>query len=659
MKILLVEDSLGMRKIVRSMLGNLGHHEVLEAGHGGEAWDLLRRHSADVVLTDWNMPVMSGLELITKIRQSPQFDNVPVVMFTVRSTREDVVQALKAGADTYLTKPFTPRQLQDKLASVLGRRSQGQVGWVLKGVDPLRRDDTYPLVVFGEEASAADQLAQPDLREVVRYLFAAVTSIEQARGRLEEGQRLGYCLSSNTATLARWLRAYRQRVRLVLLSTRMSGNGLTLARLVSINRQGDFAVFLVCDAAAEVPLRARYALERLGVVMLERPRLDADSLAQLLDDYLVPRLGVAPPRELLSPAEIRERLATDIRHMAALPVLPQVHQQIVALDRDPNSDISAWIRAIEVDPLSRAQVIRRARSPIYGFRGEISDADKAVILLGKSATKELIVSSALRRSVEGVTEKDFNVDDYWVHGVAVATLARLLHFPLDESVWTPDQRKDFVAFGLDREALDELRRLQLWQRWLLSPQQDPFLAGMMHDIGKVALVEGYPGLYGVILEAMASSHWSSPMAAAEEVMAGGANHAEVGRILADSWKLGEDVARVVESHHAPGAEDAFAALIALADLIGNGIYPFPRQATYPMLRLLQTEPDLAGAGEVGASAAEDDPLEPQDDPWRAVTRFVPPGLLARLGLELADVIRLGRCLGPTVRRLTEDLRRSL
>jgi HD-like signal output (HDOD) protein len=449
-------------------------------------------------------------------------------------------------------------------------------------------------------------------------------------------------------------------VRLVLLSIQIPGNGLTLARLISINHQGDFTVFLVCDSTAEVPQRARYALERLGVVLLERPRLDTDALVHLFDDHLISRLGIGPPSELPSPEEIRQRLENDIRHMVSLPVLPQVHQQIVALDRDPTSDIQAWIKAIELDPLSRAQVIRRARSPVYGFRGEITEADKAIILLGKTATKDLIVSGALRRSVEGVKDQDFSVDDYWVHGVAVAVMARILQFPLDESRWTPDQRKDFDSFGLSAEALECLRRLRLHERLVLGPQQDPFLGGMMHDIGKVALVEGYPGLHSMIQGVMVVGRWSVPMAVAEASVAGGANHTLVGRLLAESWKLGDDVCRVVENHHAPSAEDRFSQLIALANLLGNGIYPFPKQATYPIARLVQGGmASLPGAAPPAEAPDAFGEMAPEDDPLKAVRRFLPAGLLEQLGLGLQDLIDLGKTLGPVVQRLTEEIRKSV
>ena len=109
---------------------------------------------------------------------------------------------------------------------------------------------------------------------------------------------------------------------------------------------------------------------------------------------------------------------------------------------------------------------------------------------------------------------------------------------------------------------------------------------MMHDIGKVALAHGYPGLYPQILEELRGQNWQNPMSYGEETLAGGANHCVVGRILAGSWKLGDDMSRVVEHHHDPSAGHGLEQLIALSDFIAGGFIPFPNTAEYPLYRVL-------------------------------------------------------------------------
>ena len=660
MKVMLVEDSMGMRKLMVSMLKSLGMDEVIEAVDGRDALNGLRDQQIDLLLTDWNMPVMDGIELVETLRSEPEYGSLPILMFTARSAKEDVLRALKAGVDTYIAKPFTPPQLQAKIQSILGKHSQNQVTHILNEQARLGRSADNPLVIFGEAATSPQQLNNSSNREILGFLTRAVdglTFINSGSGDL----KIDYLLENSTVDITKRIRSFQEQVRMLLLSVDLPGGGVTLARLASINRQSALSVFVICVSRNEIPTKERFGLEHLGIKIFERSQMDTDAIKQLFHEYVV-----APERdgvsiELPSPEEIRQRLESDIRSMVSLPVLPQVYHQIVALDRDKDSDIQDWIKAIEVDPLSRAQVIRRARSPLYGFRGEIDETSKAVILLGKNAVKEIIVSGAVKRSFEGVKEQGFDVDDYWLHSVGTALTGRLLTFPLEESAWTPEQRQDFETFALDGETIETLKKLNLVERLKLKPHQDPFIGGMMHDIGKVALVHGYPGLFPMIVQDLGTKAWNAPMRLSEEMVAGGADHALVGRILAQSWKLGNDLSRVIEYHHQPSADDPFTQLVALANFLGGGIYPYPKQAAFPMARLLQEERPAAAAPSADQPQAQKESLADlagPTSPEEAALLFLPEGLLERLEIPLAELISLGRRLAPSVRRLAEDLRKT-
>jgi two-component system chemotaxis response regulator CheY len=428
MKVMLVEDAPRMREILIAMLKNLGYDDVIEAKHGGEAWEKMRSAKVDLLLTDWNMPIMDGLELVQKVRQAPEYDDLPVLMFTSRGERDDVIHALKEDVDTYVVKPFTPVELKRKIQSILGKRSERQSQRILNGIDRMRSDADHPLVVFGEVASTLPQLSRPGNEEIVRFLSRAVAGLGFLNTR-SANLRLGYLLESSTSAIARNIEKLNMRIKLLMLSTQLPGGGITLARLASINKRVDLKVFLVCDMLNEISPAVRQGLDRLGVTILERHRLDIESLEQLFNEYVLAKTFEAPG-EVPSPQEIRSRVEHDIRTMVNLPVLPQVYHQIVALDQDSESDMQDWATAVKMDPLSRAQVIRRARSPLYGFQGEINDVDQAVVLLGKNAVKELIVSGAVKKSLEGIEEEGFKVEEYWLHSVGVAMVARLLSFPL-------------------------------------------------------------------------------------------------------------------------------------------------------------------------------------------------------------------------------------
>jgi two-component system chemotaxis response regulator CheY len=119
MKFLVVDDSATMRRIVVNSLKRIGYEECVEAGDGMQA---IAAFDATIrfVITDWNMPNMSGLDFVKSLRALPHGKDVPVLMVTTRSVREDIVAAAQAGVNNYVVKPFTPEVLKEKIDQVLG-----------------------------------------------------------------------------------------------------------------------------------------------------------------------------------------------------------------------------------------------------------------------------------------------------------------------------------------------------------------------------------------------------------------------------------------------------------------------------------------------------------------------------------------------------------
>ena len=119
-KFLVVDDSVTMRRIVVNTLKTLGYNQYVEAEHGRDALEKLNSDQAiNFVITDWNMPVMSGLELTKAIRGDERTKSLPILMVTTRGVKEDIVQALQARVSNYVVKPFTPQILKDKIDLVL------------------------------------------------------------------------------------------------------------------------------------------------------------------------------------------------------------------------------------------------------------------------------------------------------------------------------------------------------------------------------------------------------------------------------------------------------------------------------------------------------------------------------------------------------------
>ena len=117
MKLLVVDDSITMRRIITNMLKTSGYEEIVEAGNGREALSLME--GIDLVLTDWNMPVMDGLSFLKALRADPAYSGIPVIIVTTEGAQEEVLEALRSGASDYVVKPFSKSNLIKKIENFL------------------------------------------------------------------------------------------------------------------------------------------------------------------------------------------------------------------------------------------------------------------------------------------------------------------------------------------------------------------------------------------------------------------------------------------------------------------------------------------------------------------------------------------------------------
>ena len=119
MKFLVVDDFPTMRRIVKNLLHDLGYPNVTEADDGKTALPMLQAGSFDFLISDWNMPGMSGLDLIKAVRQDSRLAKLPVLMLTAEAKREQIIEAAQAGVNGYVIKPFTAETLKEKLDKIL------------------------------------------------------------------------------------------------------------------------------------------------------------------------------------------------------------------------------------------------------------------------------------------------------------------------------------------------------------------------------------------------------------------------------------------------------------------------------------------------------------------------------------------------------------
>lgn len=124
LKFLVVDDFSTMRRIVRNLLKELGFSNVDEAEDGVAALSKLRSSNFDFVVSDWNMPNMTGLELLKEIRSDANLKHLPVLMVTAEAKKENIVSAAQAGASGYVVKPFTAATLEEKLNKIFQANSK-------------------------------------------------------------------------------------------------------------------------------------------------------------------------------------------------------------------------------------------------------------------------------------------------------------------------------------------------------------------------------------------------------------------------------------------------------------------------------------------------------------------------------------------------------
>ena len=121
MKILIVDDFSTMRRIIKNLLRDLGFNNTQEADDGKTALPLLQANDFDFLVTDWNMPGMTGIELLKAVRADAKLASMPVLMVTAEQKRDQIVEAAQAGVNGYIVKPFTAATLKEKIDKIFER----------------------------------------------------------------------------------------------------------------------------------------------------------------------------------------------------------------------------------------------------------------------------------------------------------------------------------------------------------------------------------------------------------------------------------------------------------------------------------------------------------------------------------------------------------
>ncbi len=118
LRILVVDDFATMRRIIKNILKQLGFNNIEEADDGNSAWERLNRGDIDFIVSDWNMPNMTGIELLRKVRNSEEFAGLPFLMVTAEAQQENIIEAVQAKVSNYIVKPFTAETMMQKIEKI-------------------------------------------------------------------------------------------------------------------------------------------------------------------------------------------------------------------------------------------------------------------------------------------------------------------------------------------------------------------------------------------------------------------------------------------------------------------------------------------------------------------------------------------------------------
>ncbi len=118
MRVLVVDDFSTMRRIIKNILRQLGFNNVVEADDGTTAWEVLNKDKIEFIISDWNMPQMTGIELLRKVRASEDYGRLPFLMVTAEAQQANIIEAAQAGVSNYIVKPFTAETMKQQIDKI-------------------------------------------------------------------------------------------------------------------------------------------------------------------------------------------------------------------------------------------------------------------------------------------------------------------------------------------------------------------------------------------------------------------------------------------------------------------------------------------------------------------------------------------------------------
>ncbi|HLA34419.1 MAG TPA: hybrid sensor histidine kinase/response regulator [Rhodocyclaceae bacterium] len=330
--VLVVDDSESMRQVTEAQLRALGVYNILRAGNGADALRVLQSQRVDVVLSDWNMPIMNGLEFLKKVREDEKLSQIPFVMITAEADRVRIAESISCGVSDLLVKPYTAGRLGERIAKAMTRKT-GKPG----ASDDATKAGAGMAIGIGKKVERPTILVVDDTPDNLHLLFQLFKDDYRVRTALNGAKALDICQSDNPPDL-------------VLLDVMMPGmDGFEVARRMRQHQSSEHIPIIFVTAMTDDDSR----LKGLGLGAVDFVTKPVNP------DVLKPRVG-----NFLRYVELHKQLQADYDSMMEAARLRDDVEQITRHDlKGPLAGVIGMVQLLaEDESMPREEVLRNLRT---------------------------------------------------------------------------------------------------------------------------------------------------------------------------------------------------------------------------------------------------------------------------------------------------------
>ena len=503
-KVLVLDDVEVVRRVLVNYLTSHGF-DTLEANTVHQATTLIvneRPHAASI---DLKLNGLNGELVVRFIRKLDL--QIPVVIISGYITKESKNRLERLGVRDFFPKPV--RLADDRLASTIrreieetsSRESSRELETVALRPEQVERNKVKALVV-----------GNPHFTKVMAAILPT----------------LGPCQVIPTNTRHEALATLKsEEPSFILLDMDFLGpRGITALKLIRLNRKHE-NVPLVFVTDRNIEERTEEYTNLGALRCLPKPLKSLEPFRKLIRIFA--NVDVTTAKETdRSPQSLMRRIE-EIEE--DLPAIPDVYYKVQELAEDPSASAADLEQVIRVDPGITSKILRLSNSAFFGFRRTIEDLKDAIVLLGTTTVRNLVLTVSVMEASNGLSVQNFSRSDFWRHS---------------------------IVCGVTAEILSGKLKVQ---------EEHAFTAGILHDIGKMALDCFFPDYLGDIVQVMLGKQISM-FEAEKEVM--DMTHADVGGAFADKWNFPSRFLETVASHHNPG-RSRLSGIVYVADIVSNNL----------------------------------------------------------------------------------------